>query len=40
MFIAHLSVFGPDASLDRWRVEKEHKNNEGVLFLGFLLNFS
>lgn len=40
MFVAHLSVFGPDVTLDRWKVEKEHKNNEGVLFLGFLLNCS
>lgn len=40
MFIAHLSVFGPDATLDRWKIEKENKNNEGVLFIGFLLNCS
>jgi len=28
MSVAHLSVFGPHIALEKWRVEKDHKNNK------------
>lgn len=37
--IGHLGVFGPHTALEKWRVEKEHKNNENNVVSWFCLLF-
>lgn len=39
MCIVHLSVFGPHTALEKWRVEKEHKNNKKNVASWFCLLF-
>lgn len=40
MSIAHLSVFRPHTALEKWRVEKEHKNNKDNIVLWFPFFFT
>lgn len=39
MSMVHLSVFGPHTALEKWRVEKEHKNNKKNIVSWFCLLF-